>query len=153
MEKYVIFDINNEKSVKTYFNNSMNLIVENKSKLFEEFRLFSEKVKADEIDSEEEVFNYLLCETSFISKLCIYDLLSRLVSLSEAGYVSDEDKKLIQELLDDEKNAGKFLQGFQILYDYTFKLPGYVFDIIESTEKEVKGIVTELVTELKLKKG
>ena len=108
MEKYVIFDINNEKSVKAYSNNSVRLVVENKQRIIEELVRLKDNIDVEE-ESMEVIFSFLLNETdSIVSKLSKYDTLSVLMSLSEAGYTSDEIKEAIQKLLDDEMDGDEF---------------------------------------------
>ena len=148
MEKYVIFDINNEKSVKTYFNNSMNLIVENKQRIIEELVRLKDNIDVEE-ESMEVIFSFLLKETdSVVSKLSKYDMLSILMSLSEAGYTSDEIKEAVQKLLDDEMDGDEFyalLARFNRMLVRTLPLKTLISlqDAFHSAGKSIADLLSE----------
>ena len=145
MEKYVIFDINNEKSVKAYTNNLVRLVVENKQRIIEELVRLK-----DNIDVEEEsmgvMFSLLL--NSVVLKLSKYDMLSILMSLSEAGYTSDEIKEAIQKLLDDEMDGDEFyalLARFDRMLVRTLPLKTFISlqGAFHSTEKSIADLLNE----------
>ena len=148
MEKYVIFDINNEKSVKAYSNNSVRLVVENKQRIIEELVRLKDNIDVEE-ESMEVIFSFLLNETdSIVSKLSKYDTLSVLMSLSEAGYTSDEIKEAIQKLLDDEMDGDEFyalLARFDRMLVRTLPLKTFISlqGAFHSTEKSIADLLNE----------
>ena len=148
MEKYVIFDINNEESVKAYTNNLVRLVVENKQRLIEELVRLKDNIDVEE-ESVEVIFSFLLNEIdSVVSKLSKYDMLSILMSLSEAGYTSDEIKEAIQKLLDDEMDGDEFyalVARFNRMLVRTLPLKTLIplQDAFHSTGKSIADLLSE----------
>ena len=148
MEKYVIFDINNEKSVKAYTNNSVRLAVENKQRIIEELVRLKDNIDVEE-ESMEVMFSFLLNETdSIVLKLSKYDTLSVLMSLSEAGYTSDEIKEAIQKLLDDEMDGDEFyalLARFNRMLARTLPLKTFISlqDAFRSAGESIADLLSE----------